>query len=100
MHSNYEDFTDDLDERDSRTRSREVNGRTYTIQCTDPYGHWHVVGGGLPEVLKGSWTSIEKLWSQIEHYEANRAVAPEKTIVSTDGKGGRKRIPQNSTLEG
>lgn len=62
------DFTDDLERTASRTREIDVNGTIYTIQCTDPYGHWHVVKCPHPD-LEGTWTTAEKLERELAAYE-------------------------------
>lgn len=91
-------YDDDTFEQDlSRTRTKQVNGREYTVQCTDPYGLWHIKGN-VAECLKGQYTGAEQAWQAINAYEAARPVPQEKTIMSTDGKGNKKRIPQDSTL--
>lgn len=93
------DFDDDMGERDERSRTQNVNGTKYTVQCFDPYGAWKVMGSNVPNELKGNFTSQWAAFRAIEGYEASRPKPVEKTIVSTDGKGGKVRIPQNSTLE-
>lgn len=95
-----EDFTDDLIRRDERIRTRTVNGVEYTIQCFDPYGHWRVVpkNGKAPAAIDGWYTESELLWKAVQAYEDARPKPMERTIISTDGKGGKKRIPLDSVI--
>lgn len=65
------DFLDDLERTASRTRTLTVNGVEYTIQCTDPYGFWHIEDCPHPD-LDGTWTSIEKVERSIAAYEAKK----------------------------
>jgi hypothetical protein len=97
MASIYQDFTDDLQRKEERLRTQTINGVDYKIQCKDPYGYWYFVGQ-VGEVLRGAFTGADLAWRAAEAYEAARPVPVERTIISTDGKGNKKRIPQDSLL--
>lgn len=73
MYTAFENFEDQLDEvYNERTRTKEFNGRSYTIRCHDPYGFWKVEGKAkLPDVLKQNFTTIEQAWAAVGNYELN-----------------------------
>lgn len=90
-----EDFTKELERASMRVWDREINGHSYRIQASDPHGLWqiYVKTGKLPAALEGFYTSTHSAWKAIETYEASRPKPIPHTILSTDGKGGKKRIP-------
>lgn len=63
------DFFDDLARKEERVRTKTINNKSYTIRCTDPYGHWHVEGKSVPDALSGSYTTAERLWMAVEAHE-------------------------------
>lgn len=63
------DFFDDLARRDERVRTQTINNKSYTIRCTDPFGHWHIEGKSVPKELEGSFTTAERAWMAIKAYE-------------------------------
>lgn len=96
MNHQFMDFTDDLAQTESRLRTKTFNGKEYTVQATDPYGHWHVVGTKV-ESLKGTYTTPERAFLACEIYENNKAKEEQakldkQTIWSTDGKGNKARV--------
>jgi hypothetical protein len=93
-----DNFFDELNERDQRVRSKIINGRKYQARCTDPYGFWHVEGS-VAEDLRGSYNNIELLWKAVQAYENAKPIPKEKTILSTDGKGGKRRVPVSEFFE-
>ena len=90
-----QDFSDELNRAKERRRTEVVNGTEYTMECTDPYGMWHIDNCDVEE-LKGTYTSLEVVVKMIKAYEAGLALhnkAKERTILSTDGKGNKTRKP-------
>ena len=62
-----------------RKRVRTINGKKYTIRCSDPYGAWIVEGDDVPKELSGMFTGVENIWRAIESYENRRnSVTPVK----------------------
>lgn len=56
-----QDFFDDLEQLQSRTRFMSHNGFNFELECRDPYGFWFVTVKGMkktPEVLDQSFTTI------------------------------------------
>lgn len=90
------DFMEDLQRTRERFRTEVIGGKEYTIQCTDPYGLWHVCGTKV-EALSGSYTGPETAFNAIRAYEDKKALEEAKPkindyIQTTDGKGGKKRM--------
>lgn len=94
----YEDYTDDIiRSREERIRTATFHGVEYTVQATDPYGFWHIVNAKSPK-LQGNFTTSERALAICEAYENEKQkekqkVEDSRTIWSTDGKGGKKRVP-------
>lgn len=63
------DFFDDLARKEERVRTQTINNKSYTIRCTDPYGHWHVEAKNVPVEISGSFTTAERAWMAIQAYE-------------------------------
>lgn len=85
------DFFDDLQRREERTRTETINGKEYTVQCTDPYGLWHIVNCEQPE-LDGTYTTVEAVWQAIHTYEKANAL---KEQLKAD-KNVTKRVATKS----
>ena len=77
-------------EDENRTRVVTVDDKNYLLECRDPYGFWYVIKP-RPAELSGTFTTIPEAERAITIYHhANKP--KENTIVSTDGKGGKKRV--------
>ena len=86
----YEDFTDQLDEiYNQRTRTKDYNGRVYTIRCTDPYGAWVVEtpgGGQTAEMFKQKFTTEQDAWKAVEAYEKLKKTKLERQTYRKEKK--------------
>ncbi len=78
------DFTEQLEEvYNDRTRDKEINGRTYRIRCTDPYGAWIIEKtqpGKMPEMFNQNFTTTDDAWKVVQAYEnANKTRLDDQT---------------------
>lgn len=86
-------------ENQDRVRIVKLDDTEYLIECKDPYGFWFILNP-RPEELSGMYTSIAEAMRQVEIYHNAKKKKAEaiKTIVSTDGKGNKTRIPADPAL--
>lgn len=81
-------------EDENRTRIVTVGDTDYLVECRDPYGFWFVMKP-RPYELSGMFTTYPEAAQAIKIYHNTKKAKAEKnehTIISTDGKGNKKRV--------
>jgi len=78
-------------EDEGTTRTFTAGTREYKVQRTDPYHFWSFMGT-VAEELRGSYTSLAQAERAANTFEATRPKPMERSILSTDGKGGKSRV--------
>lgn len=85
---------DSLEQRDERYRTKVINGTSYTVRCTDPYGFWAVDApagkGPLPMSLRSNFTSLSAVWEAINAEENKKKAKEAKPVLmhTTSGVKG------------